>query len=150
MSIRYLKTDLFHSPACALINPVNTEGVMGKGLARVFKMLYYEMFEEYKVLCLQRRLKIGSLFFYRTKDRIIINFPTKKHWRNPSKVEYIEKGLRSLVLTYQEHGVRSIALPAIGCGNGGLGWLTEVKPLVEEYLSDLPIPIYVHLNHPRN
>ncbi|WP_052342848.1 macro domain-containing protein [Bacillus sp. EB01] len=144
--ITYVKKDLFESPAQVLVNTVNTVGVMGKGIAKRFKETYPEMFEQYQKYCEDKLLEVGKLWLYKSEHKWVLNFPTKKHWRSPSKLEYIEKGLQKFVETYQEKGITSISFPLLGCGNGGLDWESEVKPLMEKYLRQLPIEIFIHLN----
>lgn len=141
----YLKTSLFDSPAQVLVNTVNTVGVMGKGIALDFKRLYPNMFTEYRRLCEAQELTIGKLWLYKTDNKWILNFPTKKDWRNKSKLDYIEDGLRKFVSTYQAKKIKTIAFPQLGVGNGGLDWESEVKPLMERYLQPLPINVYIHL-----
>ena len=85
------------------------------------------------------------LHVYHAADKIIVNFPTKKHWRNPSQLIYIEAGLETFVADYERYGITSVAFPQLGCGNGELGWEGQVKPVMERYLKDLPIPVYIHL-----
>lgn len=144
--IHYVKMDIFESPAQVLVNTVNTVGVMGKGIAKQYKQLYPEMFREYQKFCEKGLLGIGKLWIYKTDKKWIMNFPTKKHWRNPSRVEYIESGLEKFVKTYQEKGIRSISFPPLGCGNGGLDWDNVVKPLMEKYLKGLDdIEIFIHV-----
>ncbi len=143
--LTYVTINLFNSPAQTLINTVNTVGVMGKGIALSFKQLYPEMYQEYRHLCQEKRLDIGKLHIYRTPHKIVINFPTKKHWRNPSKVEYIEKGLQEFVKVYDRYGVSSVSFPQLGCGNGEFNWEQQVQPMMEQYLKNLPIPVYIHL-----
>lgn len=140
----YVETGLFQSPAQVLVNTVNTQGVMGKGIAKVFKQLYPEMFNKYRQFCEDGRFKVGQLWLYKTPYRWVLNFPTKQEWRKPSRVEYIEAGLKKFVETYREREITSISFPMLGCGNGALDWKTQVKPLMERYLSTLPISIYVH------
>jgi len=143
--ITYVESDLFDSPAQVLVNTVNTVGVMGKGIARRFKRAFPEMFCEYQTLCEAGQLTIGRLWLYRGSDRWILNFPTKKHWRNPSQPEYIEAGLQRFLEMYSETGISQIAFPQLGCGNGELDWATQVRPLMEKYLAKLSIDIFVHL-----
>ena len=145
--INYVVCDLFLSPATVLVNTVNTEGVMGKGIAREFKQIYPEMFREYQTLCERGLFDVGKLHWYKTANKWVLNFPTKKHWRRPSEVEYIRTGLKRFVATYHEQGVTAVSFPQLGCGNGELDWDTQVQPLMEEYLSDLPITIFVHLTN---
>lgn len=143
--ITYVVTDLFKSPARVLVNTVNTMGVMGKGIAKDYKLIYPEMFTKYQQYCERKQLKIGNLWLYKTSHKWILNFPTKDHWRYPSKPEFIEEGLKKFTKTYHEKGITSISFPMLGCGNGGLDWENVVKPLMEKYLSKLPIDIYIHL-----
>ena len=144
--ITYLSGDLFRSPAQVLVNTVNTVGVMGKGIALKFKRIYPEMFEAYRNHCERGNLQIGQLYLYRTGNKWILNFPTKKHWRNPSKVEYIEAGLRKLRSRCSEMGMTSMAFPELGCGNGELDFETQVKPLMEHYLGRLSVPVLIYLS----
>ncbi len=116
---------------------------MGKGLASAFKKRYPDMFKTYRELCQEKRLDIGRLWLWKASDQWVLNFPTKKHWRNPSKLSYIEAGLKKFVGQYEQRGIREIAFPRLGCGNGGLDW-DDVRPLMERYLSPLPIPVYIH------
>ncbi|NOK63726.1 MAG: hypothetical protein GFH27_549379n69 [Chloroflexi bacterium AL-W] len=143
--ITYLDINLFESPAQTLVNTVNTVGVMGKGIALTFKQLYPEMFQRYRQICQEKQLEVGKLYVYRTRNKIVVNFPTKKHWRRPSQVDYIEAGLQNFVATYQNYGITSVSFPQLGCGNGELDWETQVQPLMESYLHTLPIPVYIHL-----
>ncbi len=147
--ISYVRGSLFESPAQTLVNTVNTVGVMGKGVALTFKTIYPEMFREYVELCEQGKLTIGSLFLYRTPNKLVLNFPTKEHWRNPSKPEYIEAGLKTFVEVYREAGIHSIAFPPLGCGNGELDFKRVVRPLMEEYLSSVGVPVFIYAPHPR-
>lgn len=142
--LTYIEGDLFSSPAQVLVNTVNTVGVMGKGIALEFKKRYPEMFEEYKKQCDKHSLVIGKLMLWYAADHWILQFPTKEHWRNPSKLEYIEKGLMAFVRKYADYNITSIAFPKLGCGNGELDW-SEVKPLMEKYLKNLPIDVYIYL-----
>ena len=144
--ITYLSGDLFESPAKVLVNTVNTVGVMGKGIALKFKRIYPEMFEAYRNHCEQGNLQVGQLHLYKTANKWILNFPTKTHWRNPSKEEYIEAGLKKLKDRCAETGMTSIAFPELGCGNGGLDFEAQVKPLMEHYLGSLSVPTFIYLS----
>ena len=143
--LMYVQQDIFKSPAQVIVNTVNTVGVMGKGIAKRYKEIYPDMYKQYQKFCEQHLLGIGKLWIYKSDTKWILNFPTKKHWRNPSKIEYIEQGLKKFVETYEEKGVISISFPQLGCGNGGLDWENEVRPLMEKYLKDLPIDVFVHI-----
>ncbi|MCY4107476.1 MAG: macro domain-containing protein [Chloroflexi bacterium] len=142
--LTYVVGSLFESPAHTLVNTVNTEGVMGKGIAKRFKTVYPNMFEEYQRLCKRGQFAVGQLWIYRTPNKWVLNFPTKTTWRKPSKVEYIEQGLETFAATFSDRGIASVAFPMLGCGNGELDWETQVQPLMEDYLADLPIQIYIH------
>lgn len=143
--INYVVCDLFVSPALVLVNTVNTVGVMGKGIAREFKTIYPDMFGEYQKLCERKQFSTGDLWLYKTSNKWILNFPTKKHWRQPSRPEYIEEGLKKFVETFHRFGITSVSFPLLGCGNGELDWEIQVQPLMEHYLKPLPITVYIHL-----
>ena len=147
--VTYVVGDLFTSPAQVLVNTVNTVGVMGKGLAYTFKRVYPEMFQEYRRQCENKSLTVGTLFLYKSPQKWILNFPTKKHWRAKSRIEYIEAGLEEFTDSYKKKEIRSISFPMLGCQHGGLDW-ADVQPLMEHYLADLPaeIKIYIHLYRP--
>lgn len=142
--ITYVSGDLFLSPAQVLVNTVNTVGVMGKGIAKTFKKIYPEMFREYQRFCEEKKFKVGMLWLYRTSHKLILNFPTKQHWRQPSRSEYIEAGLNKFVATYGKLGITSVAFPRLGCGNGELDWEAVVQPLMEKYLENLAIDVFVY------
>ncbi len=144
--IEYIEGDIFESPAQVIVNTVNTVGVMGKGLALAFKKRYPDMFERYKQACDNDSLTIGKLMLFYEADHWLLLFPTKKHWRNPSKLEYIEAGLDKFARSYALKSITSVAFPRLGCGNGGLNW-QEVRPLMERYLSPLPIDIYIYVGN---
>lgn len=141
--LTYHRTSLMTSPAQTVVNTVNCVGVMGKGIAAEFKQRFPSMFREYKEICSKGLLEPGKLWLWQGADQWVLNFPTKKHWRGPSKLEWIEMGLQKFVEQYQARGITEIAFPRLGCGNGGLSWM-DVKPLMERYLSPLPIPVYIH------
>lgn len=142
--IEYLEGDIFDSPAQVIVNTVNTVGVMGKGIALSFKQRYPAMFEKYRTACEKHQLTIGKLMLFYESDHWLLLFPTKENWRNPSKLEYLEKGLMKFVDTYADKGISSIAFPRLGCGNGELDW-NVVRPLMEKHLKPLPIDIYIYL-----
>lgn len=141
--IYYTRGDIFESNAQTIVNPVNTAGVMGKGLALEFKNRYPQMYQGYRNLCNKKEFSVGNLLLCCESDYWILLFPTKEHWMNTSKIEYIEEGLATFCDKYEEWGITSIAFPKLGCGNGGLEW-TEVRPLMEKYLKNLPIDIYIY------
>lgn len=136
--------NLFDSRAETLVNTVNCVGVMGKGIAAIFKEKYPEMFTAYQDMCARKEVQTGRLYPYYQNGKVrILNFPTKKHWRSSSKIEYIESGLNWFVQNYEVLGIRSIAFPPLGCGNGGLDW-NDVGPLMYEKLVTLPIDIEIY------
>lgn len=136
---------MFTTDAECVVNTVNTVGVMGKGVALECKKRYPAMFEVYKRLCEQHKIAIGVLYIWTCPDKRVLLFPTKKHWRNPSKLEYLEKGLDSFKRNYKKMGLKSIAFPKLGCNCGGLDWESQVRPLMEKYLKDIPIDIKIYV-----
>ena len=146
--IHFTKGNMMTSSAEALVNTVNTVGVMGKGVALQFKEEFPKNLLKYKEACNSGELTPGELLITRElnsngEEKIIINFPTKLHWRNPSKYEYITKGLKKLTKAISEHNIKSIAIPPLGCGNGGLDW-NVVKRMIEEALNSIDCEIYIY------
>lgn len=142
--IQYQKDDIFESKAHVIVNTVNCEGYMGKGLALVFKQRYPAMFTIYQKECKTGKLRIGRPTLYRESTPWILNFPTKYNWRFPSKLEYLEKGLEHVVAHYKKEGIKSIAFPKLGTQNGKLSW-DDVGPLMVKYLSQLDIDVYIYI-----
>lgn len=143
--ITYVQGGFFTSPAAILVNTVNTVGIMGKGIAKDFKAIYPEMFGVYQDACERGEFQIGSLMLYRSEHKSVLNFPTKRHWKQKSQLPDIEVGLKTFVERYDELGIGSVAFPQLGCGNGELDWERQVRPLMERYLSPLPIDVYIHI-----
>lgn len=147
--IHTVQGDIFNAKTEAIVNPVNCVGVMGKGLALAFKQRYPDNYAAYRKACQTHELQIGRIFTYRLKGdgegklHYIINFPTKDHWRDASKVSYIEQGLDALARTIEEIPIHSIAIPPLGCGLGGLSW-DIVRPLVIKRLESLDCAIYLY------
>lgn len=139
----YRRTSIFESPTQTLVNTVNCVGVMGKGLAQAFKEREPDMFRSYKRICEQKALVPGKLWLWRGQQSWVLNFPTKIHWRNPSKLEWIEQGLAKFVSAYADQGIAEISFPQLGCGNGNLDW-ADVRPMMEHYLSQVSIPVFIH------
>lgn len=139
--INYVSGSVFNSTADAVIVPINLVGVAGAGLALAFKKARPYWYLSYKLWCDKDEewCHMGQIHtFGGGTSQWILGFPTKTHWKNKSKVEYIEKGLKSLVSTLRILNIKSVAIPKIGCGHGGLDWETDVKPLIEKYLNDVP------------
>lgn len=138
--MRFVQGNLLDAKVEALVNTVNTVGVMGKGIALMFKEAFPANFRAYEDACKRRGVEVGHMFVTENRTfegpRWIINFPTKKHWRQPSKLKWIVEGLQDLKRVIQEHNIRSIALPPLGAGNGGLNW-SEVRVEVQRILGDL-------------
>ncbi|HEY9006412.1 MAG TPA: macro domain-containing protein [Ohtaekwangia sp.] len=146
--IQYQTGNVLESPAEALVNTVNTVGIMGKGIALQFKKEFPLNTRKYEEACKNGAIDIGKLLVVRdaslaTGNKVIINFPTKKDWRKPSEYSFIESGLKDLVRIIHQEKIKSIAIPPLGAGNGGLDW-QKVKEILEKYLSSLPIEIYIY------
>ena len=140
--IEIAKGNLLEAPVEALVNTVNTQGIMGKGIALQFKQAFPEMFRDYEKACKAGQVRLGKMHVYDRGGltggpRWIINFPTKNHWRQRSRLADIEAGLEDLVATVRRLGIRSIAVPPLGCGNGGLDW-ADVRPRIEGAFAELP------------
>jgi len=144
--IVYVSGGLFTSPAGTLVNTVNTAGVMGKGIAKAFKACYPDMFAAYAARCEAGDLVPGSLFLWRSPHKQVLSLPTKRHWRSPSRLEDVEAALRTFADNCMGYGLTSVAFPQLGCGNGGLDWEREVRPLMERWLLPLPIVSYIHVS----
>jgi O-acetyl-ADP-ribose deacetylase (regulator of RNase III) len=141
--LTYLRTSIFDSPAQTLVNTVNTVGVMGKGISKIYKDQYPAMFKEYKQLCDNGEIEIGKLHLWRGPNKWVLNFPTKTTWKKSSSIEYIRRGLEKFVSSYEKFGIRSISFPPLGCGNGDLKW-PDVQAVMEQHLKNLPIDIFIH------
>ena len=147
--IEYRSGDILKSEAEALVNTVNCVGVMGRGIALQFKNAFPENFKAYAAACKREQVQPGRMFVFETGQltppRYIINFPTKRHWRGKSRIEDIEAGLNALVAEIRARRIRSIALPPLGSGLGGLDWTAEVRPRVEaalRALDDVQVIVY--------
>lgn len=143
-SITVVTGDMFESSAQTLVNTVNTEGVMGKGIAHQFKKRYPDMYEDYVVRCKRHEVRLGRPYIF--KERLypwVVNFPTKKFWRSISRLEDIEEGLRYLREHYREWGITSLAVPPLGCGEGQLEWRV-VGRVLYRHLSDFDIPVTMY------
>lgn len=150
--IRETTGDILDADVEALVNPVNTAGVMGAGLALQFKLAYPDMYTEYQLACRQRALNVGYIKVHHlkrdlgrdTQPRMVISFPTKRHWQKPSRLVWIDEGLIRLRATIEALMIRSIAIPPLGCGLGGLDW-TNVRKLIEDRLSELDVDIVLYV-----
>jgi Predicted phosphatase homologous to the C-terminal domain of histone macroH2A1 len=135
------KGNLLEADVEALVNTVNTVGVMGKGVALQFKIAYPQMFKEYQKACKKGQVQIGKMYIYQNNaiknPKFIINFPTKQHWREPSDMFFVREGLKALIDVVKTNKIKSIALPPLGCGMGGLNWI-EVLPTIQQAFKELP------------
>ncbi len=134
--IEYYDGTVFNAGVNCMVNTVNCIGVMGAGLALEFALRYPAMCDDYEAKCERKEFSVGKVDYYRGEGYTIVNFPTKWHFKYPSKPEWIEAGLRDFVRTYRGEGIREVAFPKLGTMNGGLDW-QEVRALCEKYL-DLP------------
>lgn len=147
--ISYVTGNLFESDAQALVNTVNTVGVMGKGIALQFKEAYPENYRIYRKACKEKTFSVGQMLvttindMYQGQNRYIINFPTKTDWRKPSEYVYIEKGLEALKREIATRGIKSVAIPPLGSSNGGLNW-PQVKEMIVAALSDVDCDIRIY------
>jgi len=143
--------NLLEADAEALVNTVNCVGFMGKGIALQFKQAWPENFEAYAKACTAGQVRPGRMFIWETgrmiNPKFIINFPTKRNWRGKSRIEDIKSGLRALIVDVRRLGIRTIAVPPLGCGNGGLDW-QEVRPLIEEAFAEVPdVNVFLYSPH---
>lgn len=133
--IKYTSQNIFDSEAEVLVNPVNCVGVMGAGLAKQFKDKYPVMFKDYQKFCKDGKLKPGLGYFWDEPGGVkIFNISTKNHWRDPSKLEWVDSGLGLLATLIDLSSIKSVSIPMLGCGLGGLDW-GDVKPLIEKHFS---------------
>jgi O-acetyl-ADP-ribose deacetylase (regulator of RNase III) len=139
--IEYKTGDILAEDAEALVNTVNCVGVMGRGIALEFKRAWPENFTAYAAACRRHEVQPGRMFVFETgqlgNPRYVINFPTKRHWRGKSRIEDIEAGLAALVAEVRQRGIRSIAVPPLGAGLGGLDW-ADVRSRIELAMAALP------------
>lgn len=143
----YTTGDLLQSNAEALVNTVNCEGYMGKGIAYQFKLQFPDNNVDYVKACKSGQLKPGKLHYFREREKIIINFPTKNKWREKSKIEYIETGLDELLVLIGNLNIKSIAIPPLGSGNGGLIW-TNVKEVIIDKLQAISADVDIYIYEP--
>jgi O-acetyl-ADP-ribose deacetylase (regulator of RNase III) len=141
--IKFIVDDILESKASCLVNTVNCEGFMGKGIAYQFKKKFPENEKYYKTVCQKGEMKIGKILLFEEKNKIIANFPTKNKWREKSEYAFIEKGLDDLQEKIINNKIDSVAMPPLGCGNGGLLW-DKVKVIIQEKLNNIDSEIMVY------
>lgn len=143
--IHYSSRPLYDTHSKFIVNTINTHGAMGKGVAKWFRQAYPEMYQVYRRLCETGEIRIGRVFVWWTQNHAVINLPTKRHWKNPSRPEDIEVGLKVLASArahfYGDAMDPSIAIPRLGCGTGGLDWDTQVEPLVRKHLDRFTVTV---------
>jgi O-acetyl-ADP-ribose deacetylase (regulator of RNase III) len=154
--IRYTQGNLLEAPVDALVNTVNEVGVMGKGIALMFREAFPDNTRTYETACRAGEVRVGRMLVTENRTLIgprwIINFPTKRHWRNPSKLEWVREGLQDLVRVIRERNVRSVAVPPLGYGNGRLDWKdvrVEIEAALAE-LTDVEVLVYAPTTEYRN
>lgn len=146
--IKYITGNILESNTDALVNTVNTAGIMGKGIALQFKKAYHNNFKAYVEACKRNKIEVGKLFVFKDSnlssgEKYIINFPTKKDWRKPSEYSFIDVGLDDLIRVLKKYNIQSIAIPPLGAGNGGLEW-GKVKKIIEQKLKNLDVEVIVY------
>ncbi|WP_318516780.1 macro domain-containing protein [Photobacterium leiognathi] len=147
--IKHVTGNIFDSERHTIVNAVNCVGVMGAGIALEYRLRYPDMFEKYQSFCENNLLDIGKLWIYKPENGPwILNFPTKKHWKYPTKEEYLRKGLSKFLSEYKEKGIQSIAFPLLGADKGGLG-KDKSMTLLQEYLSELDIDVDIYQYDPQ-
>ena len=143
MTIYWRRGDIFTSGAQTLVCPVNTEGVMGKGLALDFRKRYPSIYEAYRIHCKEGTFDISKICLWRVEIPWIMLFPTKVRWKDRSNIAHINKSLAGMAARYKSWGLTSLALPAIGCGLGDLAW-KDVSCLIEKYLGPIDLEVYAY------
>lgn len=145
--LHYTEASVFDVHAQVIVNTVNCVGVMGNGLALECRLRYPAMYAEYVARCRQGEMRIGQPYLYWYSERFgILNFPCKEHWKFPSQLAWIRRGLEGFRALLPQHRITSIAFPPLGCDLGLLSW-HSVRPIMERLLGDLPIEVYVCLDH---
>lgn len=142
--IKFIKGNIFSSYCQTIVNTVNCVGVMGAGIALEYRLKYPMMYEKYQDYCSEGLIKIGSLWLFKHNDsKWILNFPTKDHWRYPTKPEYLIKGLRKFRDTYKKKNIQSIAFPLLGTDKGNFS-IDDSKNIMSEYLTDCTISVEIY------
>ena len=140
--------DIFESSCEVIVNPINCVGVMGGGLALAFKKKFPKHFDIYKKMCDRGEIRVGELYIVDgDENHKVLLFPTKIHWKNPSLMEYVVDGLKYLAENYEKMGIKSVAIPALGCGLGGLNW-EDVKEKIISILSEIDDKVEIEIYEP--
>lgn len=145
---REVSGNIFDSEMHTIVNTVNCVGVMGAGIALEFRFRYPDMYRKYQAFCEAKQIDVGSLWIYKPlQKQWILNFPTKKHWKYPTKEEYLHLGLQKFCASYKDKGIESIAFPVLGAGKGGVEKEVSLK-IMKQYLSNLSIDVDVYTYNP--
>lgn len=147
MSVKIITGNIFTSNCQTVVNTVNCVGVMGAGIALEIRLRYPELYERYKQLCEGKKIDIGLLWIYKAPDRWVLNFPTKKHWKYPSKIEYLERGLEKFCESYKDRGISSIAFPVLGADKGGIPPEVSLE-VMRNHLDGLDLNIEIYKYDP--
>jgi O-acetyl-ADP-ribose deacetylase (regulator of RNase III) len=145
--LRIITGNIFTTKCQTIVNTVNCVGVMGAGIALECRLRYPAMYQQYAGLCKENKIDIGTLWIYKATEKWILNFPTKQHWKYPTKEEYLHAGLRKFMGTFEARGIESIAFPVLGAQNGGLDAARSVE-IMESYLRDCPIRVEIYQYDP--
>lgn len=148
MTVKIIKGNIFTTDCQVVVNTVNCVGVMGAGIALECRLRYPEMYEKYIQFCDNKKINIGNLWIYKSTDKWILNFPTKKHWKYPSKKEYLRAGLEKFIDTYKSRGIDSIAFPLLGADKGGIPQ-EESLELMTSYLDQANLEIEIYRYDPK-
>ena len=144
--INYFRGTVFNAPVQAYVNTINTVGFMGAGLALEFALRYPDLLKDYETKCNQKLINLGKIDYFDAGNGItLINFSTKGHFKYPSRLSWIESGLKNFTETYKNYNITSVAFPRLGCAHGGLNWI-DVQKLMTKYLGTLNIDIYICLD----
>lgn len=146
-AIQIITGNIFNTQCRAVVNTVNCVGAMGAGIALECRLRYPEMYEQYVRLCRQGRIEVGRLWLYAGPSRSVLNFPTKKHWRDPSQEQFLHAGLAQFMATYESLGLGSVAFPLLGAQNGGLA-PQRVQAIMQDYLTQCTVPVEIHHHDP--
>ncbi|MEA3522585.1 MAG: macro domain-containing protein [Campylobacterota bacterium] len=148
MSVQIVTGNIFTSECQTIVNTVNCVGVMGAGIALECRLRYPEMHDKYIILCDENKIDIGLLWIYKSKGKWVLNFPTKKHWKYPSKKEYLHAGLKKFCNTYKERGIESIAFPLLGADKGGIPQEDSLN-IMKSYLDKIDLDIEIYRYDPK-
>ena len=148
MSVKIITGNIFTTKCKVVVNTVNCVGVMGAGIALECRLRYPEMHDKYIKLCNESKINIGMLWIYKSPEKWVLNFPTKKHWKYPSKEEYLHAGLKKFCDTYKERGIESIAFPLLGADKGGIPH-EESLGIMKSYLDEIDLDVEIYRYDPR-